>query len=128
MVKCAGCGTWKLMSKKSFFLVFAFEELVIAAAKSKARLIVVGAVGHGLARRLLVGSVAERTAELSSTPTLVVRPGGRLASWSRGEHPLKVLVGYDFSPSSDTALGWVNQLCEIGKTEVTVLYSNWAPG
>ena len=41
----------------------AFDELVGAAIQSKGRLVVVGAVGHGLARRLLVGSVAERTAE-----------------------------------------------------------------
>jgi nucleotide-binding universal stress UspA family protein len=104
-----------------------FEELVTAVTTSKARLIVVGAVGHGLGRRLLVGSVAERTAEHSPVPTLVVRPGGRLASWIRGEHSLKVLIGYDFSPASDTALNWVNQLREIGKSEVTVLYSNWPP-
>lgn len=41
----------------------AFDKLVTAAVESNGRLIVVGAVGHGLARRLLVGSVAERTAE-----------------------------------------------------------------
>ena len=74
-----------------------FDELVTAAIESKARFIVVGAVGHGLARRLLVGSVAERTAETSPIPTLVVRSGRRLGSWLRGEHPLKILVGYDFS-------------------------------
>jgi nucleotide-binding universal stress UspA family protein len=104
-----------------------FNELVDAAVQSKARLIIVGAVGHGMARRLLVGSVAERTAETSPIPTLVVRPSGRLASWVRGEHPLKVLVGYDFSTASDAALAWVNQLREIGKCQTTVLYSNWPP-
>ena len=105
----------------------AFDKLVTAATEAKGRLIVVGAVGHGLARRLLVGSVAERTAEVSPIPTLVVRPGGRLASWIRGEHALKILVGYDFSAASDAALRWVNQLREIGKFQITVLYSNWPP-
>jgi nucleotide-binding universal stress UspA family protein len=105
----------------------AFDELVTTAMESKARLIVVGAVGHGLARRLLLGSVAERTAESSPIPTLVVRPGGKLASWVQGEHPLKVLVGYDFSAAGDAALAWVNQLREIGKCQITVLYSNWPP-
>lgn len=104
-----------------------FDEITKAAKKARARLVVLGAVGYGLARRLLVGSVAERTAETSPVPTLVVRPGGRLASWIRGEHPLKVLVGYDFSPASDAALEWVNQLREINKLEITVLYSTWLP-
>ena len=59
----------------------AFDQPVTAATEAKGRLIVVGAVGHGLARRLLIGSVAERTAESSPIPTLIVRPGGRLDSW-----------------------------------------------
>ena len=105
----------------------AFDQLVTTATNAKARLIVIGAVGHGLARRLLVGSVAERTAESSPIPTLVVRPGRKLASWIRGEHELKVLVGYDFSAASDAALRWVNQLTDIGKFQATVLYSNWPP-
>jgi nucleotide-binding universal stress UspA family protein/RimJ/RimL family protein N-acetyltransferase len=69
----------------------AFDELVNVTIKSKARLVVVGAVGHGLPRRLLVGSVAERTAEVSPVPTLVVRPGSRLTSWIRGEHVLMTI-------------------------------------
>jgi nucleotide-binding universal stress UspA family protein len=105
----------------------AFDQLVTAAREAAGRFIMVGAVGHGLARRLFVGSVAERTAESSPIPTLVVRPGGRLASWVRGEDGLKVLVGYDFSAASDAALDWVNQLREIGKFQATVLYTNWPP-
>jgi nucleotide-binding universal stress UspA family protein len=56
-----------------------------------------------------------------------VRPSGRLASWIRGEHALKILVGYDFSSASDAALNWVNQFREIGRLQATVLYSNWPP-
>jgi nucleotide-binding universal stress UspA family protein len=113
--------------EEKFLSGSAFDQLVTAATEAKGRLIVVGAIGHGLMRRLLVGSVAERTAETSPIPTLVVRPGGRLASWIRGKDELRVLVGYDFSAASDAALRWVNQLTEIGKFQATVLYSNWPP-
>ena len=113
--------------EEKFLFGSAFDELVAAATKSKARLIVVGAIGHGLARRILLGSVAERTAEASSIPTLVVRPKTGLAGWIDGKHPLKVLVGYDFSAASDAALRWVNELRKIGKLEITVLYTNWPP-
>ncbi len=103
------------------------NELVTAATKLKARLIVVGAIGHSLARRLLLGSVAERTAEASPVPTLVVRPKSTLAAWIDAKHVLKILVGYDFSSASDAALGWANELGKIGKLETTVLYTNWPP-
>jgi nucleotide-binding universal stress UspA family protein len=113
--------------EEKFLSGSAFDELVTAATEAQGRLIVVGAIGHGLMRRLLVGSVAERTAETSPIPTLVIRPGGRLASWIRGERTLNILVGYDFSTASNAAVDWVNQLREIGKLQSTVLYSNWPP-
>ncbi len=104
-----------------------FDELVTAATQIQARTLVVGAIGHGLARRLLVGSVAERTVETSPVPTLVVRPHARLASWLRGEHSLKVLVGYDFSAASDAALVWVNDLQKVGSCEIDVVHIDWPP-
>jgi len=113
--------------EEKFFSGSAFDELVKAATKFKARLVVLGAVGHGVARRLLLGSVAERTAEASPVPTLVVRPKSTLAAWIDGKHVLKILVGYDFSAASDAALGWVNELGKIGKFEAIVLYTNWPP-
>ena len=104
-----------------------FDELVTAVVACKGRFMVVGAAGHGLARRLLVGSVAERTAETSPLPTLVLRPGTRLGSWVRGEHSLKILVAYDFSPASDAALRWVNEMQQIGPCETNVLHVDWPP-
>lgn len=104
-----------------------FNELVDAAARARARLLVVGAVGHGVARRLLVGSVAERVAETSAIPTLVVRPGAKLGSWLRGEHPLKVLVGYDFSAPGDAALKWINEMQNLGPCEMSVVHLDWPP-
>jgi nucleotide-binding universal stress UspA family protein len=104
-----------------------FNELVNAAAECKARLIIVGAVGHGMGHRLLVGSAAERVAETSTIPTLVVRPGSRLGSWLRNEHPLKILVGYDFSPAGDAALRWLNDMQHAGLCEINVVHIYWPP-
>ena len=104
-----------------------FNELVDAALGSEARLLIVGAVGHGIARRLLLGSVAERVATTSAVPTLVVRPGSRLGSWLRGEHPLKILAGYDFSAAGDAALQWLSQMQELGPCEINVVHIDWPP-
>ena len=104
-----------------------FEELVDAANRANARLIVVGAVGHGVARRLLIGSVAERLAETAAIPTLVVRPGSRLGSWIRGKHGLNILVGYDLSAESDAALRWLDEIRALGPCQTRVLHLDWPP-
>ena len=105
----------------------AFEELVNAAFDSNARLIVVGAVGHGLPHRLLVGSVAERTAETSSVPTLVVRPGGNLMAWLEGKHTLRVLLGHDFSAAADEAMRWIAEIQKLGPCDINVVHTYWPP-
>ena len=105
----------------------AFDQLVTTAIESKGRLIVVGAIGHGLARRLLVGSVAERKAETSPIPTLVVRPGGKLSAWIRGEQTLKVVAGYDFSAASDAALHWLHEMQSVGPCGISIAHVDWPP-
>lgn len=103
------------------------DQIVGIAANANACMIVVGAVGRSPVHRLLIGSVAERVAETSSVPTLVVRPGSRLGAWLDGEHTLNVLVGYDFSEASDAALRWLNSMPDIAHSKLTVAHVNWPP-
>ena len=113
-------------------LGLAFEEKLLRgtpddgiahfAGKSDARLVVVGASGTGSlwASRWLLGDVAERIAETSPAPTLVVRAAEPFLDWARDGRPLKVFVAADFTPTSDAALRWVAEWQRIGPCEITL--------
>lgn len=103
------------------------EVLTALASDGKADLIVVSSWKHCLPMRWLTGSVAERTAQNARVPTLVVRDHRRLLSWAEGKRPLNVFVGYDFSPSSDTAIRWVTSLKELGPRNITITHLSWSP-
>lgn len=102
-------------------------SLVKAATHSGARLIVVSSLGQIAPSRWFVGSVAERTAQNASVPTLVVRNQKPLEAWARSQRPLNVVVAYDFSESGDAALRWTSFLSKIGPCRVTVVYVAWPP-
>lgn len=102
-------------------------NLVKAATDSGARLIVVSSLGQIAPSRWFVGSVAERTAQNASIPTLVVRNQKPLEAWARGQRTLNVVVAYDFSESGDAALRWTSFLSEIGPCRITVVYVAWPP-
>jgi len=103
------------------------EALVHTAQQHDARLIVVSSLGRRAPSRWIIGSVAERTAESATVPTLVVRDAKPFEAWARGERALKVLVGTDFTASSDAALRWVAELQKLGPCEVTAAYADWTP-
>ncbi len=103
------------------------QVLAQAAQQHAARLVVVSSLGRRGPARWLLGSVAERTAEFSPVPTLVVRDAAPFEAWARGERALKVFVGTDFTASSDAALRWIAELREIGPCEVVVGYVDWPP-
>jgi len=101
------------------------EVLTAVARYSKADLIVVSSLKHCVPMRWLTGSVAERTAQNATVPTLVVRDYKRLLPWAEGKRPLDVFVGCDLSPSSDAALRWVASLREVGPCRITVMCLSW---
>jgi nucleotide-binding universal stress UspA family protein len=104
------------------------EQLSEAATKKHASLVVVSSLGQVAASRFFVGSVAERTAEMSPVATLVVRREEPLLAWAQGERALKILVCYDFSATSDAALEWVKSLHLIEACDIIVGHVNWPPG
>ena len=103
------------------------EVLVELAEQRQARLLVVSSLGQRSPGRWLLGSVAERVAESSPVPTLVVRDAAPFEAWLSGERPLKVFVGVDFGASSDAALRWIAELRQMGPVEVAAGYVDWPP-
>ena len=113
--------------EEQFFKGSPAVSLVKAATDSAARLIVVSSLGQITPSRWFVGSVAERTAQNASIPTLVVRSQKPLEAWARGQRTLNVVIAYDFSESGDAALRWTSFLSEIGPCRITVVYVAWPP-
>lgn len=104
------------------------DDVILQLVRERhARLIVVSSLGQRASTRWLIGSVAERVAESSPVPTLVVRDAARFEKWASGEEPLKIFVGTDFGASSDAALRWIAELREIGRCEVIAGYVAWPP-
>lgn len=95
--------------------------------EKRARVIVVSSLGRRAPSRWVLGSVAERTAQTSTVPVLVVREARPFVSWLRGERRLRVVVGYDFSAASTSALGWVRDLGHIAPCDIIVGHVTWPP-
>lgn len=98
------------------------EELADRARSAEVRLVVVGALGRRSVSRWLLGSIAERTVQISSVPVLVVRVADGFAAWARGKRPLRIMVGMDRSAGSDTALHWTGALSRRGPCEIVVAH------
>lgn len=89
------------------------------ANRVRARLIVVGTRGEGGLRHLLMGSTAERVAQLSTGAVLTVSPDCKRATrW-----PRRVLVAMDFSLEAEAALDAIEGILRLheGPTEVLLL-------
>ena len=91
------------------------------AERADARLIVVGASGTGMLKRIIgIGSVAERIAETAWVPTLVVQDAAPFSSWFGHQRALRIFVGADFSPVSEAVLRFGHELSEVEPCKITV--------
>lgn len=104
------------------------SEAITAFAKiHRTRLIVLSSVGKIAPSKWLLGSVAERTAESATVPTLVVRFPHPMTAWARGEKALNLFVAVDLSRSSEAALEFARELSAIRPCAITVGHIAWPP-
>jgi nucleotide-binding universal stress UspA family protein len=97
-------------------------KLAELARSSSARLLVVSARGQIAPTQWFSGSVTDEVVQTSLIPTLVIRHAGSFESWLQGDRPLKIMIGYDFSASSEAAIRWTASLNAIAPCEITVVY------
>lgn len=103
------------------------ETLLKFAEARGARLVVVASQGHGKSSVYRVGGTSERVAQSASVPVLVVRDATPFEAWASGQRPLRILLGADWSQSSDPAIRWVKALREAGPCDVTVGHVYYSP-
>jgi nucleotide-binding universal stress UspA family protein len=103
------------------------EVLRDLAHELSASLIVVGALGQRRADTWQLGSHADRTAQRSHVPVLVVRNSAPFEAWATGSRPLRIVLGVDASLSSENAGHWISDLAAFGACEVVLAHLYWPP-
>jgi nucleotide-binding universal stress UspA family protein len=106
----------------------AHETLIEIARATGASLIVLAALGSKKQQRWLLGSTAERVAQASPIPVLVVREAASIEAWARGERPLRTMVGVEITATSLAALRWAAGLRELGPCDLQVTQVAWPFG
>jgi nucleotide-binding universal stress UspA family protein len=90
------------------------EEILRAARRAPADLIVLGAKGHSGLSIMLLGSVSQGVVQHSTLPVLIVRPDS--------EHVNKVLIGYDDSAEAKKAITFLDRLQLPQDVEIILSY------
>jgi nucleotide-binding universal stress UspA family protein len=103
------------------------KAIVQKALPASTRLIGVSPRSEDPPRMPRLGSVAERIAESSPVPSLVVRCAEPFAAWTAVERPLRVLCAYDFTTSTDAALTYLKELRRFGPCDVLVAQVDSTP-
>ena len=107
---------------------FAYEKLVEIAVAHQANLIVVSSLSDRKQHGWLLGSVAERVAQTSPIPVLIVRESASIEAWARGERALRTMVGVEIASTSKAALRWAAEFRAIGRCDLLVTHVAWPFG
>jgi nucleotide-binding universal stress UspA family protein len=89
------------------------EDAILAYAdEAQPAMLMLGTHGRRGARRLLLGSTAERVVRGASCPVVVVHhaPSVGLREWTPSARPLRLVVGLNPSTAGDAAIAWVRRL------------------
>ncbi len=100
------------------------EALLGEAARHQSTLLVLGATGSRDGPGVSVGKTCERTLGRTTLPMLVVREAAPLLAWLRGERPLNIMVGFDFTVQSASALAFAARLAGIGSCRILAAYTD----
>ena len=93
------------------------SRVIVEAAKERdADLIVVGARGHSLIARVLLGSTADYVSNRARCPVLVVRP----QTPTRLAGPLRIILAYDGTPGSKVAAQQLFDLPWPAETQIQI--------
>ena len=95
-------------------------------ADNAARLLVVASQGQGSSPLLRLGGTSERVALVADTPLLVVRDSAPFEAWARGDRPLRIVLGVDFTASSEPPIRWARALRQAGPCDVVLGHVYWA--
>jgi nucleotide-binding universal stress UspA family protein len=104
-----------------------YDAVLREAAACDAALVVVASLGRGQRHGWLLGSNAERIAQRSTVPVLVVRDAPPLLAWLAGAQDLAVSVCVDLTAASQAALRWSRSLRQLGPCSLELDYVAWPP-
>ena len=96
------------------------DEILCGLAETEAaELIIIAARSTG-GSLLRLGSTAEKTVQRTTVPVIAVRDPAPWLAFTRGERPLRVLLGVDESAVCDLGIQWVHALRRRGPVDVVL--------
>ncbi len=99
------------------------EALLAEARRRDNALLVLPAIGRRDGAGVRLGKTCERTLRHAQSPMLVLRDVAPLRAWLQGEHALRMLIAYDFTPQADAAVLFAGQLAALGACRPVAAYA-----